>query len=73
MSRRTPPPAGLCAACAHQQLVPNTRGSVFSLCGRSRTDPSYPKYPPIPVRTCPGFVPRDQPTGDPARGREANG
>jgi hypothetical protein len=25
-------PAGLCDRCRHQRLVPNTRGSVFSLC-----------------------------------------
>jgi hypothetical protein len=45
---------GLCDSCAHQQLVPNTRGSVFSLCQRSRTDPRYPRYPQIPVLACPG-------------------
>jgi hypothetical protein len=51
-------PAGLCDRCAHQRLVPNTRGSVFSLCERSRTEPeSYPRYPPLPVRECAGFEP----------------
>jgi hypothetical protein len=55
VSRPLPPPTGLCAACRHQQLVPNTRGSVFSLCGRSRTDPAFPRYPRLPVRECPGF------------------
>ena len=45
---------GLCDSCRHQQLVPNTRGSVFSLCLRSRTDPTYPRYPPVPVIACPG-------------------
>jgi len=53
-----PPPAGLCNACAHQQLVPNRRGSVFSLCRRSKTDPAYPRYPRLPVRACAGFEPR---------------
>ena len=52
--------AGLCDTCAHQQVVRNTRGSVFSLCLRSRTDPGYPKYPPVPVLTCAGHEPRDQ-------------
>ncbi|MBS1887795.1 MAG: hypothetical protein JSU06_11475 [Actinobacteria bacterium] len=51
------PPAGLCDSCRHQRLVPNTRGSVFSLCERSRTDPSFRRYPPLPVRECPGFEP----------------
>jgi len=45
---------GLCDDCAHQQLVPNTRGSVFSLCKRSREDPAYPRYPRVPVLRCPG-------------------
>jgi hypothetical protein len=52
--------AGLCDACVHQQVVRNTRGSVFSLCRRSRTDPAYPKYPRVPVRACPGYEPRPQ-------------
>jgi hypothetical protein len=45
---------GLCDSCRHQQLVPNTRGSVFSLCLRSRVDPAYPRYPQLPVSACPG-------------------
>lgn len=49
-----PLPNGLCDSCTHQQLVPNTRGSVFSLCLRSRTDPRFPRYPRVPVLTCPG-------------------
>ncbi|MGV1048607.1 MAG: hypothetical protein ACOYD4_08825 [Solirubrobacterales bacterium] len=51
------PHAGLCDACRHQRLVPNTRGSVFSLCERSQSDPGYPRYPRIPVLRCPGFEP----------------
>jgi hypothetical protein len=52
-------PAGLCDTCRHQQLVPNTRGSVFSLCRRSRTEPDrFPRYPPLPVRECAGYEPR---------------
>jgi hypothetical protein len=50
-----PPPAGLCNACVHQQLVPNRRGSVFSLCRRSKTDPSFLRYPRLPVMECRGF------------------
>ncbi len=58
-ARSAPPPAGLCNACVHQQLVPNRRGSVFSLCRRSKTDPSFPRYPRIPVAECRGFEPPD--------------
>jgi hypothetical protein len=55
------PPAGLCDSCRHQRLVPNTRGSVFSLCERSRSEPEFRRYPPLPVLRCPGFEPGGQP------------
>jgi hypothetical protein len=48
------PQAGLCDTCVHQRLVRNTRGSTFSLCERSRTDPAYPRYPRLPVIECAG-------------------
>jgi hypothetical protein len=36
--------------------VRNTRGSVFSLCRRSRTEPDkYPRYPRLPVVRCDGY------------------
>jgi len=57
------PNSGLCDSCLHQRLVPNTRGSVFSLCERSRTDPRYPRYPRLPVMSCPGHE---------ARGRDSD-
>jgi hypothetical protein len=46
--------AGLCASCRHQRVVRTTRGSAFSLCERSRTQPEYPRYPRLPVVACPG-------------------
>jgi hypothetical protein len=49
------PSAGLCDRCVHQQLVHTTRGSTFSLCKRSKTDPDYPKYPRLPVLRCSGY------------------
>jgi len=40
----------------HQRLVRNTRGSLFSLCERSRTQADrFPRYPPLPVVACDGF------------------
>jgi hypothetical protein len=51
------PPFGLCDRCRHQQIVRNTRGSAFSLCLRSRSDPAYPRYPRVPVLECDGFEP----------------
>jgi len=53
-----PPAAGLCDTCRHQRVVPNTRGSVFSMCLRSREDPAYPRYPRLPVLECAGHEPR---------------
>jgi hypothetical protein len=58
------PSAGLCDRCLHQRLVPNTRGSIFSLCERSREDAAYPRYPRLPILSCPGFEPA---ASDPAR------
>lgn len=53
------PPAGLCNSCLHQQLVRNTRGSVFSLCRRSKAEPDrFPRYPRLPVAGCPGYEAR---------------
>ena len=55
-----PPEAGLCNRCRHQQVVRNTRGSVFSLCRRSRTEPDrFPRYPRLPVLRCPGYEPEN--------------
>jgi hypothetical protein len=52
------PPVGLCDSCRHQRVVRNTRGSSFSLCQRSKDDDRYPRYPRLPVMTCPGYEPR---------------
>jgi hypothetical protein len=57
---------GLCDACRHQRIVRNTRGSVFSLCQRSRDEKEFPRYPRVPVTECRGFEPRigaDDPAG----------
>jgi hypothetical protein len=50
--------AGLCAACRHQKLVKSGRGSVFSMCLKSKTDDRFPKYPRLPVRECEGYEKR---------------
>ena len=52
---------GLCATCLHRREVPNRRGSVFYLCQRSTSDPAYPRYPRLPVLTCPGYEHESQP------------
>jgi hypothetical protein len=47
--------AGLCAVCRHARTVENRRGSRFWLCAMSRTDPRFPRYPPLPVLRCAGY------------------
>lgn len=47
--------AGLCTDCAHRRVVRSRRGSSFLLCGLSRTDPRFPRYPRLPVLACDGF------------------
>jgi len=50
--------AGLCASCIHAKVIASSRGSAFTLCQRSTTDPQFPRYPALPVRACPGYDPR---------------
>jgi hypothetical protein len=35
--------------------VGNRKGSRFFLCERSKHDPRYPRYPPLPVLRCRGY------------------
>ena len=49
---------GLCDSCRLQRIVRTGRGSVFTLCERSRIDPAFPKYPRVPVAECSGYEPR---------------
>ena len=51
--------AGLCARCAHVQVIASARGSQFYLCRLSRSDPAFPRYPALPVIACLGFEPAD--------------
>ena len=51
-------PAGLCASCAHAQVVRSSRGSEFSLCRLSLSDERFPRYPVLPVHACAGFRPK---------------
>ena len=46
---------GLCVSCQFAKRVESGRGSVFFLCERSGSDPTYPRYPRLPVRSCRGY------------------
>jgi hypothetical protein len=51
---------GLCRRCIHARIVETPR-SRFWRCGLSEVDPSFPKYPRLPVLECRGFEPRTSP------------
>jgi hypothetical protein len=48
---------GLCAKCIHARLIASAKGSQFLLCQLSQSDPSFPKYPRLPVLSCSGYSP----------------
>ena len=53
MQESAPPPReGLCATCVHARRVTNDRGSAFVRCARAEVDPSFAKYPRLPVLAC---------------------
>ncbi len=55
---RSPDPAvGLCAICTHVHIVENRRGSRFYRCRLAEVDPSFPRYPALPVMVCRGYEP----------------
>jgi len=45
--------------------VRTDKGSVFYQCQRAVTDPSYPKYPRLPVLDCPGYEKKEEPPESP--------
>ena len=49
------PRLGLCAHCLHARLIESSKGSHFLLCQLSQSDPTFPKYPRLPVLACPGY------------------
>ena len=52
---------GLCDTCLHMRRITSDRGADFFLCRLSANDPSFPKYPRLPVLTCRGFEEKDNP------------
>jgi hypothetical protein len=65
MMKRQTPRRGLCGSCVHARLVATRSGSEFLRCGRSDADPSYPRYPALPVLRCAGHerLPEAPPPG----------
>ena len=50
---------GLCADCSYMKKIESARGSTFYLCQRSATDPTFPRYPRLPVLQCRGYEQKD--------------
>lgn len=48
---------GLCARCAHARTIVSAKGSSFWRCAVADREPSWPKYPPLPVLRCRHFSP----------------
>jgi uncharacterized protein len=49
-----PDVVGLCRDCRHARQVPAARATYW-LCRRSESDPTFPRYPRLPIRACRGF------------------
>lgn len=59
---------GLCATCRHARVLAS-RSSVFLRCAMAETDPSFPRYPRLPVVACRGYeevTTRAEPRPDPS-------
>jgi hypothetical protein len=49
------PRLGLCGDCLHSRLIESSKGSQFFLCQLSQSDPTFSKYPRLPVIACTGY------------------
>jgi hypothetical protein len=58
----SPWPTGLCDRCQFALLNRTRRGTIYLRCGAASDDPRLPKYPTLPVLTCPAFRARDTAT-----------
>jgi rhodanese-related sulfurtransferase len=54
-TQRTHSRVGLCARCVHEKLIRSSKHSTYHLCLMSVFDPSFARYPTLPVRECEGF------------------
>jgi hypothetical protein len=47
---------GLCKTCTHADPLKHPRGGdPYWRCAKAAIDPSYPKYPRLPVMACRGY------------------
>jgi len=52
--------AGLCSDCRHARTITSDRGSTFIMCQFSGVDPTFPKYPRLPVLLCRAYLQADE-------------
>ena len=47
---------GLCASCRNARIIPGAKGATYYLCELSAENETYPRYPRLPVLSCPGYA-----------------
>jgi len=52
--------AGLCSDCRNARTILSDRGSTFLMCQYSAVDPTFPKYPRLPVLFCIAYLPANE-------------
>jgi hypothetical protein len=50
---------GLCVSCRFVDVITSSKESTFYRCRLSETDPSFRRYPMLPVLTCRGYQPAE--------------
>lgn len=45
---------GDCLGCAHARTLKTKTGSAIFQCGRADKEPSYVRFPALPLKGCPG-------------------
>ncbi len=48
---------GDCFGCGHAKTLKSKSGNALFMCGYAEKDPSYARYPALPLLDCPGRTP----------------
>ncbi len=51
------PKVGFCSICNRASTLIGAEGNTFWRCDRSDSDPTFRRYPTLPVEDCGGFEP----------------
>jgi hypothetical protein len=55
----------LCSDCRNARKIISDRGSIFVMCQLSAVDPTFPKYPRLPILSCAGYARNAEPPRGP--------